>query len=98
VSRSSPRVLGQRTCRKCGARKPLAQFCPEATRFCQECVDARTEPTTKAMRNRARNRAYQSLAMQHREEFTKLYQHELQVARAERDLKAMYHPTEGGER
>lgn len=89
MARSAPRELGMRTCRKCKVRKPLAEFNPQAARFCQQCVDAKSEPTTKAMRNRARNRAYVDLAGRHREEFAELYRRQIAITKAERDLEDM---------
>ena len=88
VSRSSPRVLGQRTCRMCKERQPLAAFA-EGARSCTACVEARPITTTRQTRNRARNRAYVLLAQAHPEEFSELYQAELAVAKNEDGIRAL---------
>lgn len=88
MSRSSPRVLGFRTCRSCHIGKKLAAF-PEGGRSCTACVEARPTPATRQTRNRARNRAYVLLAQAHPEEFAELYQAELQVAKNEEGIKAL---------
>ena len=100
MSRTDPRPKGVRTCRACGKTKPVEEFYVHTNgktdkqhraRRCKDCENgrARTPTTTRMVRNRARNRAYQALAEEYRERFNELYQQELVVAKNEADILKM---------
>ena len=99
MSRDSPRPKGLRTCRKCGVTKSVEEFYTHTNgktnkehraRRCKDCENSRerTPTTTRMVRNRARNRAYQALAEEYRERFHELYERELVVAKNEVELIA----------
>ena len=82
MSRSSPRDLGKRTCRKCRERKPLEEF-EGKSRHCPTCLEARIPVLTKTQRNRCRNKAYVELMRRHKEEYDEIYRQEMELMRNE---------------
>ena len=88
MSRSSSRPVGKRICRKCRETKPVTEYA-DGERHCTDCIEARPVYSSKAQRNRARNRAYALLARKHKEEFDALYQAELLLMKNENGIAEM---------